>query len=395
MAKLRRIIPVSSGVLFNLMIIFSCCGFMVTIQDCGGTGDGKIARWHTHNGPTVHYQIHYDSLSSLSDEPGYTQLGREQAIIDAADQWNDSDKSDFTWNYFGRYSGRTTLKGHKIDCYRPDTRPNNIFASDELHQSQKGALAGTAIYFCFEDGRGQIRGFDIMIATKDDNGNPRKWSTAANPAVGRYDLQGTIAHELGHALGLEHKTTAGSTVVMASEDLQVYGDDPPCVLTPDSPNNATMCKRAPPGSKGERSLHQDDIDGLNFLYPTSNGTSVSVYHGEGGRRENAREDHEEEWIKVPAFTPSTFQGAPVPKVYFYLQWMNENTDSLAWGNIHTLEYEFAAYDSIEIAIQLDKDCCSKDELRYRIKKNGRVIYQEEFGRADVRAVRMLASDVPR
>ena len=45
------------------------------------------------------------------------------------------------------------------------------------------------------------------------------WSPAIAPTKGEYDLAGTIAHELGHALGLGHNTISGSLMVGSNLEL--------------------------------------------------------------------------------------------------------------------------------------------------------------------------------
>jgi len=60
------------------------------------------------------------------------------------------------------------------------------------------------------------------------------------------DLRGTITHEIGHSIGLDHS------------------QDP----------TATMSASSPPGETQKRTLEQDDIDGLCTIYPLANDPDV-------------------------------------------------------------------------------------------------------------------------
>src|SRR5205085_1635332 len=75
---------------------------------------------------------------------------------------------------------------------------------------------------------------DILL-----NGEDESWATDGN--VHRYDVQTTVTHELGHALGLQHSARP----------------------------EATMYFAARPGVTFARNLAPDDVAGVCFLYPSA------------------------------------------------------------------------------------------------------------------------------
>lgn len=95
---------------------------------------------------------------------------------------------------------------------------------------------------------GQIRDSDIELNDSPAANNSRFIFTAADgppcndptqTGCVRYDIQNTVTHEAGHSLGLDHSL------------------DP----------TATMFATAPEGEVAKRTLHADDILGIQTIYP--------------------------------------------------------------------------------------------------------------------------------
>lgn len=80
---------------------------------------------------------------------------------------------------------------------------------------------------------------ELLDADIDLNGVEYTWTDTDDPARALTDVQNTLTHELGHLLGLAH---AG---------------DPA----------ATMYAESAPGDLDKRTLAEDDIEGLCFVYP--------------------------------------------------------------------------------------------------------------------------------
>ena len=87
---------------------------------------------------------------------------------------------------------------------------------------------------------GEIIHFDMAI-----NVESHEWATDGSPDL--HDLQNAIAHEFGHALGLDHSEVP----------------------------EATMAPTAPLGEIQKRDLHEDDKEGMVHLYPTGSGEGLT------------------------------------------------------------------------------------------------------------------------
>ncbi len=80
---------------------------------------------------------------------------------------------------------------------------------------------------------------ELLDADIDLNAVEHTWTDTDDPARAETDVQNTLTHELGHLLGLAHATDT----------------------------DATMYAESAPGDLDKRSLAQDDVDGLCFVYP--------------------------------------------------------------------------------------------------------------------------------
>jgi len=135
------------------------------------------------------------------------------------------------------FVGLTDLAETGYNQDKPAEDQNVIFfrQGDWAHNRQ--AVAVTSVVY--SRSTGQIFGFDIEINDRDYRFSLDGTSVPGVPRpIATIDLQNTITHEAGHALGLDH-----------SEN-----------------KSATMYASAPPGETSKRQLHSDDIEGLCTIY---------------------------------------------------------------------------------------------------------------------------------
>ncbi len=119
--------------------------------------------------------------------------------------------------------------------YRPGEKNKNVILwikSIARWPYPYDVLASTAIFW--NQTTGEILDADILI-----NDFGFDWSTSDKPEKGKYDLQNTATHEIGHLLGLDHS------------------DDP----------ESTMYWDSPPEETKKRDLNKDDIEGICQIYP--------------------------------------------------------------------------------------------------------------------------------
>jgi MYXO-CTERM domain-containing protein len=153
------------------------------------------------------------------------------AIDRAIGAWNTAGEgcSDFRFEDGGYPSGLET-NGYGAER---DGENRIVWHEDEWPEDlHGGTLAVTTTLYRVSTGQ-------ILDADIDVNGVDYFWTDTTDPGAVDTDVQNALTHELGHVLGLAH------------------------VSDPD----ATMYAESAPGDLEKRSLAQDDIDGLCFVYP--------------------------------------------------------------------------------------------------------------------------------
>ena len=149
-----------------------------------------------------------------------TQL---EIIRCGADAWRDQTDGDWLFNY----RGSTSRSGFVLGDQR------NAISFVDVDGNM--ALAATVVDF-FE-GSGRAVHFDIVYFGST-LGAPNRWNGPRDPTSGTVDILGVAVHEFGHALGLDHSAVQAST----------------------------MYSRVQGRGRPLRTLHEDDKDGLLFLY---------------------------------------------------------------------------------------------------------------------------------
>ncbi len=156
--------------------------------------------------------------------------------------WNDVDGSYFkTWS-----AGRTYPRANHYDCTNVKRINQNVISYvNDWSETDSGSdvIALTSVIYNTETG-------EILDAGIRMNGEHFRWEIIEKPTsdVQRVDIQNVMTHEAGHFLGLDHTlhgTYQGS-----------YRAD-----------RATMWRTNYPNDTSRRELDDDDILGLQAIYP--------------------------------------------------------------------------------------------------------------------------------
>lgn len=171
------------------------------------------------------------------------------AIRAGLDAWNTVDCSRFVFTY----AGTTPVDEVGFDKDHWNDNINLVIFQEQQWQHDAGAIALTTTTYDVNSG-------ELVDADLELNGVNFTFTTT-NPGSGLTDIQNTATHEAGHMLGLDHSA------------------DP----------QATMYAEAPEGDTSKRTLAQDDIDALCFVYPAdgkipayTDGTLSELCKGQGG-----------------------------------------------------------------------------------------------------------------
>lgn len=166
----------------------------------------------------------YDSSDDLGDAEVRSAIERSLATWNAAA----AGCSDFRLVDGGYPTGLAT----NLEDGRHDGENRIRWRETEWPDEMETLALTTSVY---RRSTGQILDTDI-----DLNGVHHEWSATDDPAAVRTDVENTLTHELGHLLGLAH------------------------VLDPE----ATMFGESYPGDLAKRSLTEDDVNGLCYVYPS-------------------------------------------------------------------------------------------------------------------------------
>ena len=149
-----------------------------------------------------------------------------ELITCSADGWREQSEADLRLIYLGT----TTVSGLNDN--------DNINAISWTNQDGQDALAVTLI-----TGVGsRIESFDMVLFSRS-LGDANNWNGPQDPPSGTMDIRGIATHEFGHAIGLDHS------------DLR----------------SATMYAAALNRGQHLRTLHEDDLAGVESLYDTRAG----------------------------------------------------------------------------------------------------------------------------
>jgi hypothetical protein len=207
-----------------LFIIFSEALFFISL--CYGFEVSK-----TSTGADIKWQ---NPSETIYVNPDGGPAGSLSAAIAAMQTWTDVVTSSFVFNY-----GGTTSK--TVSDYGSNDGTNIIVFGP---MGQNGTLAENTFWFYPSSGR--MIDSDIQINTS--------YPYATDGSAASYDVQSLLTHEMGHSLSLA--------------DLYSSAD-----------REKTMYGYGFKGDLSKRTLHQDDMDGITYLYPGSSMSPPSVQTG--------------------------------------------------------------------------------------------------------------------
>jgi hypothetical protein len=206
------------GYLFLALILgLFICGTASGFEVCKTSVDADI-KW---NGTNVTFKV--NEAGGPADSLPVIQAGMQT--------WTDVQSADFVFTYGGATT--KTSDDHGVND------GENIVVFGPMGAT--GTLAQNN--FWYVPSTGYLLDSDIQFNTS------YSWSVSGDPGV--YDIQSISTHELGHSL---------------------------CLIDLYDPSDAekTMYGYASTGDTGQSTLHQDDIDGITYLYPADDNYVLSV-----------------------------------------------------------------------------------------------------------------------
>lgn len=190
-----------------LLLIGSSYGWAFEVSK---SSTGATIKWAN---PNTSYYVNASGVSVTSDSV-------INAVVAAMNEWTNVPTSSFEFFYGGTTSNTYGYNSMNTVSFR------NMGGGSVL------AVNG----FWYVPSTGEMIESDIEFNTY--------YTYAANGAAGAFDIQNIATHEFGHSLSLK--------------DLYSGAD-----------SEKTMYGYASSGETKKISLHQDDIDGISFLYPSS------------------------------------------------------------------------------------------------------------------------------
>ncbi len=239
----------------TFVVMFHLFAFSYVVEK---SESGATLRWFIQPGDRVEYSVNLASCTDITDPNALLN-----AIQNSFNAWESVEESFIAF----RYMGDTTLTeiGEEAPC--ADNPTNTCLYPDSVSLlvwlstwPYDPTVIGLTTNWYYVDS-GEIISSDIEFNMQHYTWRIINDPLTCNPQVDTdvVDVQNIVTHEIGHFIGLDHTPVEGATMYYAS---------PPC-------------------DTEKRTLHQDDIDGVVFLYPVSNYPVIErVDPYQGSRGEN-------------------------------------------------------------------------------------------------------------
>jgi uncharacterized protein (TIGR03437 family) len=178
----------------------------------GRTGGG--ARLHRADFQNIQFVVNDQTIAGLTNADGARIISLDSSPVEALkaafDTWNAAPNSQVHFAPLAPASlERPLLDGTQLVTFADTPRARAVVG---------GAIAVTLLFWNQD---GELIDTDIVFSPTLD------YSTTLEP--GTFDIQATMTHELGHALGLDHSGIAGATMfalaARASDSLSTLASD--------------------------------------------------------------------------------------------------------------------------------------------------------------------------
>jgi MYXO-CTERM domain-containing protein len=233
--------------------------------------------------PSALAYIQYQVVDQTTQQPTGVYISWNRNCVDITAYPNDL--TDMTYDQVTNAASAAAATWSKVSLpctylnlkVTPSMQPKRAAGSDAYNvlifrnpwcdpanpdQCQPEALAVTSVFA----GRtsGIIHDADIEVNTE----NFLWGDLAAQPAVGRQDLQNALTHEMGHLIGLDHNCfTPGSDPYRQNDNTGAPA--PFCAAADPVVQAATMYTKAEFGDLSKRTLSDDDQNAVCQIYPVA------------------------------------------------------------------------------------------------------------------------------
>jgi hypothetical protein len=233
------------------------------------SGRHDFVRTQNSTGADIFWKSGCAYLSVATEGSGQISGDREFEVIDEVlSNWQQETRScsNFTLINEGPDDREVGLDGINLIKFREDfwCRPAN---GDDPQECYDQAAAGLTTLF-FIDDAGSDRNGEIIDADMEFNGVNFAFAsdgTTTGQQDCEADLSNTLAHEVGHFLGLDHTCRAGGPALLDHLGNPV----PECGGPAIGPNitEATMYNFQACAETKKATLEADDISGMCSIYP--------------------------------------------------------------------------------------------------------------------------------